>query len=240
MKNDIPKGRLFLIPTTLGESSYDSVFPPDNKRIVGSIKVFITENIRTTRRFLKKMDAGINIESLTFHVLDQHTRAEDTGDYLNHALDGHDTGLISEAGTPCIADPGAEIVRRAHESGIRVIPLSGPNSIMLALMASVFNGQNFQFHGYLPIASRDRARKIKELERLAWQANQTQIFIETPYRNMSVLEALLKNCQESTALCIACDLTLESESISTKTIGQWRKEHPGLHKRPAVFLLYRS
>ena len=240
IKHGQDRGILFLIPTMLGDSSPDLVFPPANSEIINNIKVFITENIKTTRRFLKRINKDIDIDELVFHILDKHTRPEETASYLDEAISGLDTGLLSEAGTPCVADPGAIIVRHAHSSGIDVVPLIGPNSILLALMASGFNGQNFRFHGYLPIASRERAMKIRELEREALQSDQTQIFIETPYRNMALYESLLKNCQNTTALCVACNLTLKDKFILTKTIREWKKEKPSLHKKPAVFLLYRS
>jgi 16S rRNA (cytidine1402-2'-O)-methyltransferase len=224
----------------LGDSVPEFAFPPANNKVIENTKVFITENIKTTRRFLKRINKNIDIDTLVFHILDKHTKPEETITYLDEAKRGMDTGLLSEAGTPCVADPGAIIVKHAHMSGIVVVPLIGPNSILLALMASGFNGQNFRFHGYLPIASKERIAKIRELEREVLESGQTQIFIETPYRNMALYEALLKGCQDGTALCIASNLTTQEEFIRTKTIGEWRKEKTDLHKKPAVFLLNRS
>jgi len=231
-------GILYLIPNTLGESELASVLPAINAEIIKNTRVFITENIRTARRFLKKVDRNINIDDLTFYVLDEHTNPEDTLDYLDGALSGTDIGLISEAGTPCIADPGAIIVRRAHKSGIKVVPLIGPNSILLALMASGFNGQSFQFHGYLPIPSSERIQRIREIEKQAWKQDQTQVFIETPYRNMAMLESLLKACKEETELCIACNISLHDEFIMTLPIRDWKNKSPDIHKKPSIFLLY--
>ncbi len=178
-------------------------------------------------------------DEVSFHLLNKHTNEGEIGNYLNSNLKGEDTGLLSEAGLPCVADPGASIVRLAHKKNIRVIPLIGPSSIFLALMASGFNGQHFAFKGYLPIDKNARERKIKELESDVYKKDQTQIFIETPYRNMRVFDALLKICSDESMLCIACDVSLETEFIKTLRVKDWRKQIPELHKRPAVFLLYK-
>ncbi|MEA3476969.1 MAG: SAM-dependent methyltransferase [Bacteroidota bacterium] len=233
------KGILYLIPNSLGDASLQSIFPDHNKAVIAGLSTFITENLKSARRFLKKVNRDIDIDALTFHILDEHTLVEETRQYLDDTLSGKDVGLLSEAGTPCIADPGSIIVRRAHLLGIRVIPLIGPNSLILALMASGFNGQQFVFHGYLPIPGRERYNKIREIEKQVWQHNQTQLFIETPYRNIAMFEALLKTCREDTELCIACNITLEDEYISTRSIREWKNEQPDLHKKPAVFLLYK-
>ena len=235
---DQEKGTLYLIPNTLGETELNTIIPEFNRIILKETRVFITENIRTARRFLKKADRSIDIDEITFFVLDEHTKPEDPLEYLKAALTGKNIGLISEAGTPCIADPGAVIVHRAHQLGIKVVPLVGPNSIIMALMASGFNGQQFQFHGYLPIPSGERMMKIREIEKKAWQNDQTQIFIETPYRNKAMFESLLKTCREDTELCIACNLSLEDELVLTLPIRQWKKKAADIHKKPAVFLLY--
>jgi len=240
INKDQEKGTLYLIPNTLGETDLNTIIPELNQVILKRTRVFITENIRTARRFLKKVDRNIEIDAITFLVLDKHTNTEDTMEYLNDALRGKNIGLLSEAGTPCIADPGAVIVHRAHQLGIKVVPLVGPNSIIMALMASGFNGQQFQFHGYLPIPSGERTMKIRDIEKKAWQQDQTQIFIETPFRNKAMFESLLKTCRDDTELCIACNLSLEDELVMTLPIRQWKKNVPDIHKKPVVFLLYRG
>ena len=230
---------LFLIPVTLGETEISKVLPSYNKEIILSIKHFIVENIRTARRFLKQTDSNIQIDELTFYTLNKHTSAEDLSGFLSPIKDGHSIGIISEAGCPAIADPGADIVAIAQQKGIRVVPLVGPSSILLALMASGFNGQSFAFHGYLPIDSDQRIKTLKSLEQRIYSENQTQLFIETPYRNGKMVEDILKNCKPSTKLCIAADITLETEFIKTKTVGEWKKQVPELSKRPCLFLLYK-
>jgi 16S rRNA (cytidine1402-2'-O)-methyltransferase len=235
--NKMPDGKLYLIPSFLGETKAEKVFPLFNHETIVSLSYFIVEEIRTARRFLKSISKDINIDSLNFYLLNEHTRPEEISTYLDAALKGFDIGLLSEAGMPCIADPGAAIVRMAHEKGIAVVPLTGPSSIFLALSASGFNGQNFVFHGYLPIDRATRDRKIKEIEQQAHSKNQTQIFIETPYRNLALFEALLEVCRSETALCIAADITSDSEFIKTRSIAEWKKQRPELHKKPAVFLI---
>jgi 16S rRNA (cytidine1402-2'-O)-methyltransferase len=232
-------GKLYLIPSFLGESLPETVFPSRNIEAVSLIRYFIVEEERTARRFLKSINKSIDISLLQFHLLNEHTQAGEISSYLNAAMEGHDIGLLSEAGMPCIADPGAKIVSMAHQKGITVVPLTGPSSVFLSLAASGFNGQNFCFHGYLPIEKADRIRKIQEIEKQIYAKNQTQIFIETPYRNMAILDALLSTCRASCLLCIAVDITLPTEIIKTQTIENWRKNKPELNKRPAVFLLYR-
>lgn len=232
------KGKLYLIPTTLGESQIDSVIPPHIKEIVNNIDFFIVENIRTVRRYLKKLDSSISIDDLTFYELNKHTSPNDINEYLKPTLEGKSIGLISEAGAPGVADPGADIVKLAHEAKIQVIPLVGPSSILLSLMASGMNGQNFAFVGYLPIKQPERIKQLQFLERRAQTENQTQIFIEAPYRNQKLLEDILKGCSSNTMLCIASDITLENEFIETKTISQWKKRVPDINKRPTIFLLH--
>jgi 16S rRNA (cytidine1402-2'-O)-methyltransferase len=234
------KGALYLLPSTLGEDSPVSIIPAGNIDIIGKLNQFIVEDVRTARRFLKKISPGINIDSLTFHILDEHTRPEEIPPLLDPLLDGMDMGLLSEAGLPCVADPGALLAGLAHDNGIKVVPLSGPSSIFLALMASGFNGQNFAFTGYLPIDKKERITKIKELESLVYQNDQTQVFIETPYRNKPLMEALLETCHPQSRICIAVDLTLPGEFVLTRTVREWKRtKSPDIHKRPAVFLLYR-
>lgn len=234
------KGTLYLLPSTLGETSPINVIPEYNMRITEKLNHFIVEDLRTARRFLKKILPAINIDSLSFYILDEHTRPEEVASLLAPLLEGHDMGILSEAGLPCVADPGALLVCQAHENGIKVVPLTGPSSVFLALMASGFNGQNFAFHGYLPIDKKDRIAKIKDLEKDAWQHDQTQIFIETPYRNQQMMEALVVACQPQTKICIAFDLTLPGETILIHTAKQWNSNKwPDIQKKPAVFLLYR-
>lgn len=234
------KGILYLIPSTLGVDSPVSIIPAGNVEVIENLDQFIVEDVRTARRFLKKILPGINIDSLTFHILNEHTRPEEISSLLDPLLEGRDMGLLSEAGLPCVADPGAQLAGHAHENGIKVVPLSGPSSIFLALMASGFNGQNFAFSGYLPIDNKERITKIKELESLVYQHDQTQIFIETPYRNRQLMEALLETCHPQSRICLAVDLTLPGELVLTRTVQEWKRtKSPDIHKRPAVFLLYR-
>jgi 16S rRNA (cytidine1402-2'-O)-methyltransferase len=234
------KGALYLIPSSLGEPSPVSSLPQDIIIHCERLKHFIVEDLRTARRFLKKIVPAISIDALTFQVLNEHTLREDVNSLIAPLLEGHDVGLLSEAGLPCVADPGAMLVSFAHENGIKVVPLTGPSSIFLALMASGFNGQKFAFSGYLPIDKKERMLKIKELESAVYQNDQTQIFIETPYRNHQMMEALTSICHPQTRICIAFELTLPGETILNYTAKQWSKNKwPDIHKKPAVFLLYR-
>ncbi len=237
MSSKTTKGHLYLIPTLLGESAVDKVLPPATIQLMHSLDYFIVEQLRTARRFLSKTGIAKPIDDITFFELNKHTKTFELQTYLQPALHGHHMGLMSEAGTPCVADPGALIVEMAQDAGIKVVPLTGPNSILLALMASGLNGQQFAFHGYLPIPAAERSKAIKTLERLSQTQNQTQIFIETPFRNNQLLEALLQNCSPETRLCIAANITMPGESIITRSIGQWKKHQIDLHKKPAVFLL---
>ncbi|MEI7524604.1 MAG: SAM-dependent methyltransferase [Mariniphaga sp.] len=230
-------GNLYLIPTTLGDSGTAHVIPTEVSEIVKNIKYFIVENIRTARRYLRKLDPLLNIDELHFFELNQHTDSHIVDGYLNPVKDGFDIGIISEAGCPGVADPGAEVVKYAHIRQIRVIPLVGPSSILLSLMASGMNGQNFAFIGYIPVKHDERTKAIKDIERKSAMDNQTQIFIEAPYRNSPLINDLIKTLGDQTRLCVACDLTLETEFIKTQTVSQWRKEVPDLNKRPAIFLV---
>lgn len=231
------KGNLFLIPSPLGEISKYEVVPPSVNYIVNTISDYIVEDERTARRYLKKLGIKTPIDQLTFLTLNKRTAPEQYASYLKAADEGRDMGLISDAGCPGIADPGADVVRLAHRSGIRVIPLAGPSSVIMALMASGLNGQNFAFHGYLPIERSDRIKRIKELEKTALHTGASQVFMETPYRNEPLLDDLLKTCSSSTLLCIACDISLQTEFICTRKISQWRNEKPALDKRPAIFII---
>ncbi|MGC3979391.1 MAG: SAM-dependent methyltransferase [Paludibacteraceae bacterium] len=232
-------GALYLIPTSLGDTDLDRILPAHNAEIVSSIKHFIVEDIRTARRFLKKISKEINIDELTFFTLNQHTNLQEVSSFLQPLQAGHDMGIISEAGCPAIADPGADVVALAQQQHLNVVPLVGPSSILLSLMASGFNGQSFAFLGYLPVSQADRIKALKRMESRIYSEHQTQIFIETPYRNMKMLDDILTSCQANTKLCIAVDITLESEYIKTKPVSAWKSQKPDLNKRPCIFLLYK-
>lgn len=232
--------KLYLIPSLLGDNSWENDLPASVRQVCLNTKYFIVENIRSARRFLKKLDKDINIDGLTFFELNKYTSVEEKQKSLVPLLEGHDTGIISEAGCPGVADPGADIVRMAHQKNIQVVPLTGPSSIILALMASGLNGQNFVFLGYLPVKQGERIKKIRETEQRSHTEKQTQIFIETPYRNNQLTGDLLNTCHPSTLLCIACDLTTKNEYIATKTVGEWKGHLPDMNKRPAIFLLSRE
>jgi len=233
------QGSVYLFPVTLGDTPLQNVIPNYNSESLKGIKIFIVENLRTARRFLKKTDPSINIDELTFYELNKHTDKNQLEKYLHHINDGINIGVMSEAGCPGVADPGADIVAIAQRKGIKVIPLVGPSSILLSLMGSGFNGQNFAFYGYLPIESGDRLKKIKQMENRIFNEDQTQIFIETPYRNDKLVNDLIKNCSPSTKLCIAMNLTCSDEYIKTLPIKEWTKQMPDMHKKPAIFLLYK-
>ncbi len=229
--------KLYLVPNLLSEGNWQSVLPARVLPVLTETRFFIVENIRTARRFMKKVNREIDIDRLTFFELNKHTSRQDLPTFLAPLEKGSDVAVISEAGCPGVADPGAEVVRIAHEKGLTVVPLAGPSSIILALMASGLNGQNFAFSGYLPVRKQERMRAIQSLEKKAENDLQTQLFIETPYRNNQLVNDLLKTCSSSTLLCIAANLTGEREFISTKTITQWKKGVPDLHKQPAIFLI---
>ncbi len=228
---------LYLLPNVLHEGDWQNVLPARVIEIIGKTRYYIVENIRTTRRFLKQVDRNIDIDRLTFYELNKHTDVDAISGYLKPLEQGENMAVVSEAGCPGVADPGASVVEIAHRKGLKVVPVVGPSSILLALMASGMNGQNFAFNGYLPVRSPERSRAISALENKAVSGNQTQLFIETPYRNNSLIADLLKVCSPSTLLCIAANLTGENEFIATKTVAQWKKQVPDLHKQPAIFLL---
>ncbi len=230
---------LYLIPVTLGDTPIESVLPPYNREVILNIRHFIVEDIRSARRFLKKVDKTIDIDALSFYPLNKHTSPDDISGYLAPLLAGNPVGVISEAGCPAVADPGADVVAIAQRKGLKVVPLVGPSSIILAVMGSGFNGQSFAFHGYLPIDSNERSKKLKMLEQRAYSEDQTQLFIETPYRNNKMLDDILRQCRPQTRLCIAANLTCEGEYLKTKTIQEWKKRKPDLSKLPCIFLLYR-
>lgn len=230
---------LFLIPVTLGETDHRHVLPEANREVILGIRHFIVENLRTARRFLKKTEPSIVIDDLIFYELNKHTSPDDVGGYLNPLSKGESVGVISEAGCPAVADPGADVVAIAQRKGYKVVPLVGPSSILLAVMASGFNGQSFAFHGYLPIEGNERTAMLKKLEGRIYGEDQTQLFIETPYRNNKLAEELVKTCRPSTRLCIASNITCEDEYIKTKTIKEWTGKLPDLNKKPTIFLIYK-
>lgn len=234
------KQTLYLIPVLMGETSVDQVIPAYNTGIATKLNYFIVENIRTARRFLKKCDPDIDIDSLTFFELNKHTNKKDISGFLDPMKSGNSIGVMSEAGCPGVADPGADVVAIAQQKGYKVVPLVGPSSILMAIMGSGFNGQSFTFHGYLPIDSNERVNRIKKLEARAYSEDQTQLFIETPYRNMKLAEDILHHCMPKTKLCIATNITCEDEYIVTKTIKEWRRNLPDINKKPTVFLLYKG
>jgi len=233
------KGKLFLIPNLLGEGDPEEMLPAYVLSIVREVRYFIVEDIRTARRFLSKVKMPVPIDALIFFTLNEHTSDKEISHYLDPAKE-FDIGVISEAGVPGVADPGADIVRLAHVQGVSVVPLVGPSSILMAVMASGMNGQNFAFNGYLPIKRPDRISKIRYFEKRALTENQTQLFIEAPYRNMQLLEDLLHTCAGTTLLGIASDISLATEFIKTQSIEKWKNQIPELHKRPTIFLLGKS
>ena len=230
---------LYLIPVTLGDTSIEKVLPSYNKVIILGIKHFIVEDVRSARRFLKKVERNINIDELSFYTLNKHISAEEISGYLKPLLGGESMGVISEAGCPAVADPGADVVAIAQRKNLKVVPLVGPSSIILSVMGSGFNGQSFAFHGYLPIDPNERIKRIKVLEQRIYSENQTQLFIETPYRNNKMMEDIVKNCRPQTKLCIAANITCEDEYIKTKTVKEWQGKLPDLSKIPCIFLIYK-
>lgn len=231
-------GKLFLIPTPISPENLTWVLPAGVRQCVASLSYFIVEHPKTARQFLKQLDGEQPLQALHMQTLNEHTSPKALEGLLEPLLAGHDTGLLSEAGCPAIADPGAGLIRLAHKNNITVMPLVGPSSILLALMASGLNGQRFAFHGYLPVESVARAGRIVELEKLSIRLQQTQIFIEAPYRNQKLLEQLADVCRDTTDLCVASHLTFSNESVTTKSIKEWRGALPDINKMPAIFLLH--
>lgn len=234
------KGLLYLIPTTLGDNEPLEVLPFSVKHVIEKTNHFIVENEKSARRFIKKITPRKSQPGLELFKLDKFSTELEIQKYLDPCLDGEHVGLLSDAGVPAVADPGAILVKLAHQKGIRVVPLVGPSSIILALMASGMNGQNFAFNGYLPIEKSERKRTIKYLEKLSFDSNQSQIFIETPYRNEKMMTDLLQNLNPSTELCIASDITLSTEYIKTLTVKEWKRVSIDLHKRPTIFIIYKQ
>lgn len=234
------KGKLYLIPTRLGDNAPLEVLPISIKRIIENVDYYIVENEKTARRFIKKISSGKSQTSLKINILNKFTEETELPDYLNPCLEGKNVGLLSEAGCPAIADPGAEIVKIAHQKEIQVVPLVGPSSILLALMSSGMNGQSFAFNGYLPIEKSERKSALKQLERLSFEKKQTQIFIETPYRNNKMLEDICASLNVHTRVCVACDITLPTEYIKTQTVKGWKHTTIDLHKRPSIFIIQKD
>lgn len=230
---------LYLIPVTLGDTPISNVLPTYNKEIILSIRHFIVEELRTARRFLKAVEKSIDIDALTFYEMGKHADASRFSQYLEPLRKGLPVGVISEAGCPAVADPGADVVAIAQREGLRVVPLVGPSSILLAVMASGFNGQSFAFHGYLPIDASARSKRLKQLESRSAAEHQTQLFIETPYRNEKLMADLLATCNPQTKLCIAAGLTTEQEYVRSQSIRDWKKNGlPQISKIPTIFAIY--
>lgn len=229
-------GNIYLIPVTLGGDDFLKVIPEKVISQTKLLRYFIVEDIRSARRFLRLIDKGFPIDDTVFMELNEHTADSDIADYLGPAFNGSDIGIMSEAGLPGIADPGAKIISLAHRKNIRVIPLSGPSSIILALISSGFNGQNFAFNGYLPVRPAEKIARIRELEKKSHEGY-AQIFMETPYRNQKMFEAVVSTCANDTQLCIAADITLPSEFIRSMKISEWKKNIPSLNDKLVVFVL---
>jgi 16S rRNA (cytidine1402-2'-O)-methyltransferase len=233
------KGKLYLIPSSLGDPKTSLIHIPEVQlEWIRDIKEFVVENEKNARACLKALQITTPQSELVLHVLDKHNKHQNISHFLKNAESGGSTGLLSDAGVPCVADPGSEIVALAHQKNIEVIPIVGASSILLALMASGFNGQSFTFHGYLPIDKNERGKKLKQLERESKERKQTQLFIETPYRNNQLLEDIIKTCSAKTRLCIACNLTTEEETITSQPLHLWQKKKYDFHKKPAVFVMY--
>ena len=233
---------LYLIPVTLGETPQSKVLPSYNHDVIVNIKHFIVESKKSAIRFLVNVDKSIDIDSLTFYELNEHTDLKTIGNYLDPLLKQKvSMGVISDAGCPAVADPGAAVVEMAQKKNLKVVPLAGPNSMIMALMASGFCGQSFAFNGYLPVKPAERANKLKNLESRSYKEDQTQLFIETPYRNAQLFETIVKTLRPETRLCIAAGITTEEEFIKTKTCAEWKKcGFPALKKVPAIFAVYRG
>jgi 16S rRNA (cytidine1402-2'-O)-methyltransferase len=230
------KGRIWLIPVTLGNDNFKTVIPDEVLEITRKLRYFIVEDLRSARRYLRLIDRQFPIDDSVFLELNEHTSGDETAGYLKPVLDGNDAGLMSEAGMPGIADPGAIVIAAAHRHHITVTPMSGPSSIIMALTASGMNGQNFTFNGYLPVKPDERAARLKELEKKAREGC-SQIFMETPYRNQAMLESILTVCRNNTLLCIAADITLTGESIRTMKISEWKTGIPDIKNRQVIFIL---
>lgn len=240
---------LYLIPVTLGDTPIEQVLPSYNREVILGIKHFIVENIRSARRFLKKVDREIDIDTLSFSELNQHTDRKFIAQYLDPLRQGQPVGVISEAGCPAVADPGADVVAIAQREGLRVVPLVGPSSIIMSVMGSGFNGQSFAFHGYLPIEDGKRVQRLKQLEGRVYAEDQTQLFIETPYRNLKMMQTLVQTLRPQTRICLAADITCPDEKIRTASVADWRRmlqqarseeaQQELVPRVPAIFLIYK-
>lgn len=240
---------LYLIPVTLGDTPIEQVLPAYNHEVILGIRHFIVENVRSARRFLKKVDREINIDELTFVELNQHTDRKFIGGYLDPLRKGKPVGIISEAGCPAVADPGADVVAIAQSEGLKVVPLVGPSSIIMSVMASGFNGQSFAFHGYLPIDDAKKAQRLKQLESRVYAEDQTQLFIETPYRNLRLMQTLLQTLRPQTHICLAANITCADESVHTYSVAEWKRKLSSaktdeeqqllVPRCPAIFLIYK-
>ena len=231
-------GTLYLIPVTLGDDMVQHVIPDYVLNVARNLETFVVESEKSARHFLSNIKTLKPVRELNLHLLNEHTDMKVLPDLLAPLLAGHNVGLMSDAGCPAVADPGAQLEQLAHKKGIRVVPLVGPSSILLSLMASGLNGQQFAFLGYLPVEKLQRNQKLKEIEKRSASHKETQLFIETPYRNQAMLDAILQTCHAQTQLCIACDVSLDSEMIVTKSIASWKSSAPiDIHKRPCLFLM---
>ncbi|MFT5890370.1 MAG: 16S rRNA (cytidine1402-2'-O)-methyltransferase [Dokdonia sp.] len=233
-------GKLYLIPTTLGETSALEVIPLSVKKVIELVDHYIVENEKTARRSIKAISPGKSQPKLQIKLLNKYTDELELPSYLDPCFEGISVGLLSEAGVPGVADPGADVVKIAHQKGIQVVPLVGPSSILMAMMSSGMNGQNFAFNGYLPIEQKQRKMELKRLEKLSYDTGQSQLFIETPYRNDKMLQDIVNSVHKETLVCVACDITLPSEYILTKTASFWKENMPELHKRPAIFIIHKG
>lgn len=234
------KGNLYLIPVTLGDSNPADVLPQTVYRSIELLSVFVVENSKDSRKFIKAVNPEKKQSELVLFELNKHTDTKEISSFIQPMLEGKDMGLMSDAGCPGVADPGAVVVKMAHEKGIKVIPLVGPSSILMSMMASGMNGQSFTFNGYLPIDKSEKKNALKNLEKWSFERNQSQLFIETPYRNNQIVEDMLQILNPQTRLCIACDISLPTEFIQTKAIALWKKSKPDLHKRPCIFIIHKD
>ncbi len=235
------KGKIYLVPSYLGDTPSDKVFPAYNIAVIKQLHYFIVEDLRSARRFLKQIDKAIDIDQLTFFVLGKHTKPEDIPSFIAPAKQGNDMGIISEAGCPGVADPGADVVAIAHRNGLQVVPLVGPSSILMAMMASGMNGQNFAFVGYLPVDKAGNVKALRNLEERSMREKQTQILIETPFRNLKMFADMLFALRPTTRLCVACDISTDEEFIQTKTVKEWRSvAQPNIDKRQTILLIQAS
>ena len=230
---------LYLIPVTLGDTAIDKVLPGYKSEVIASIRHFIVEDVRSARRFLRKVHPQFDIDGSQFYELNKHTAPDAVAGYLKPLLAGNPVGVISEAGCPAVADPGADVVAIAQRKGLKVVPLVGPSSIILSVMASGFNGQSFAFNGYLPVKPDERIKALRKFEQRIYNEDQTQLFIETPYRNGKMIEDILMHCRPQTKLCIAANLTCDDEFAQTRTVKEWKGRVPDLSKIPCIFLLYK-